>query len=228
MDRSTWIQEKRRLAEMRMDTLFAHNYDEGWGQINPSHRAFMTQFLSLCPPGCTILDVACGTGKYWGLILESGRSVLGIDQSRQMLLQAQKKFPSVPVEKIGMQELSYREAFDGITCMDAMEFVFPEDWSLVLRNFHNALKAGGHLYFTVEIIDTPEYGQEVREAYLKAREMGMPVVEGEFALEGYHYYPPIEQVKRWTQEASFGLLQDGEGDGYHHFLVRKMAKLLTV
>ena len=222
MDRATWIREKRRLAEVRMDTLFAHNYDEGWGHINPSHREFMTQFLGLCPPDCTILDVACGTGKYWGMILESGRSVRGVDQSRQMLLQAHRKFPQVPIEKIGMQELPYVDAFDGIICMDAMEFVFPEDWPLVLRNFYKALKIGGHLYFTVEIYETPEYEQEVREAYLKAKEMGMPVVEGEFALEGYHYYPGIEQVKRWLQEASFRILRDAEGDGYHHFLVRRL------
>jgi len=137
-------------------------------------------------------------------------------------LQAHRKFPQVPIEKIGMQELPYVDAFDGITCMDAMEFVFPEDWPLVLHNFYKALKTGGHLYFTVEIIDTPEYAQEVQEAYLKAKAQGMPVVEGEFALEGYHYYPSIEQVKRWLQEASFHILRDAEGDGYHHFLVRRL------
>jgi ubiquinone/menaquinone biosynthesis C-methylase UbiE len=108
MDRATWIREKRRLAEVRMDTLFAHNYDEGWGHINSSHREFMMQFLSLCPPGCTILDMACGTGKYWGLILESGRSVLGVDQSQQMLLQAHKKFPNVPVEKSSCSLLNFQ------------------------------------------------------------------------------------------------------------------------
>lgn len=71
-------------------------------------------------------------------------------------------------------------------------------------------------------METPEYAQEVQEAYLKAKEMGMPVVEGEMAVEGYHYYPAIEQVKRWIREAAFDLLRDGEGDGYHHFLLRKM------
>ncbi len=56
-----------------------------------------------------------------------------------MLRQAQAKFPDVPVEHIGMQELSLVDIFDGIMCMDAMEMVFPEDWPVVLRNFARAL-----------------------------------------------------------------------------------------
>src|SRR5262245_19649347 len=128
MERSSWLKEKRRLAEERMDRLFAPTYDEQWGNYsNDSHRAMIEQFLTLCPPGCTILDAACGTGKYWPLILASGRSIHGIDQSWQMLLKAQAKFPDVPVTKLGLQEMSFAAEFDGAICMDAMEFVFPED-----------------------------------------------------------------------------------------------------
>jgi hypothetical protein len=73
MDRPAWLREKRRISETRYDTLHAATYDQNWGHINPSHRSFLQRFLDLCPPECTILDAACGTGKYWPLILESGR-----------------------------------------------------------------------------------------------------------------------------------------------------------
>ena len=43
------------------------------------------------------------------------------------------------------------EAFDGVICMDTVEHVFPEDWPLVLSNFHRALTPQGYLFFTVEI-----------------------------------------------------------------------------
>ncbi len=218
MNRSTWLKEKRRLAEVRFDTLFAQDYDEHWSHIYPTHRTFLNRFLDLCPPHCTILDAACGTGKYWQIILASGRSVLGIDQSQQMLLRAKAKFPDVPVEKVGLQEMGYTEEFDGIICMDAMEFVFPVDWALVLSNFHRALKSTGHLYFTVEI--TSE--EEIRKVFLAGKQLGLPIVEGERAHEGgYHYYPPIEQVKKWIFEARFDILEEAEGDEYYHFLVRK-------
>lgn len=74
-------QSKRRVSEVRYDTLHTSSYDQNWGHMNASHRSLLQRFLALCSPGCTILDAACGTGKYWSLILESGRSVVGIDQS---------------------------------------------------------------------------------------------------------------------------------------------------
>jgi 2-polyprenyl-3-methyl-5-hydroxy-6-metoxy-1,4-benzoquinol methylase len=217
MDRSAWINEKRHVNEQHYDSII--DYDEHWGHINPSHAQFLEKFLSLCPPGCTILDAACGTGKYWPMILASGRSVFGIDQSQGMLDRAQAKYPDVPVEKIGLQEITYKETFDGLICMDAMEFVFPEDWRPILRNFHRALKSNGLLYFTVEVIDANELQQSLAEA----RKQGQPVIEGEYAHHGgYHYYPAIDQVRQWVQNEGFTIVKDAEGDGYHHFLMRKM------
>lgn len=219
MERSTWLKEKRRLAEERMDTLFAPIYDENWGAtIDPTHQRFFNRFLDLCPPQGLILDAACGTGKYWPLILATGRTVFGIDQSQGMLTRAQEKFPNVPIEKVDLQEMRYREAFSGASCMDAMEMVFPEDWPLVLGNLHRAIKPKAYFYFTVEIAAEAD----IENAFAEGRRLGLPVVYGEWAHEGgYHYYPRIEQVKEWLQMAQFRLIDETVGDVYHHFLGRK-------
>jgi ubiquinone/menaquinone biosynthesis C-methylase UbiE len=97
-DRTTWLKQQRRLMEKQEDTIYAPIYDENWGSIDSSHQEFLAQLLELCPSGGRILDAACGTGKYWPMILESGRSVLGIDQSQGMLARAHEKFPHVPAE----------------------------------------------------------------------------------------------------------------------------------
>jgi len=219
MDRSHWLKEKRRRIEERMDTLWAPLYDEKWGTYaNDSHRAMLDRFLALCPPGGTILDAACGTGKYWPIVLASGRTVVGTDQSAGMLAQAQAKFPDTTIEKIGLQELRFAAAFEGIMCVDAMEFVFPEDWPLVLENFERALKPAVHLYFSVELADAAE----LQASLASARQQGFPVVEGEWAHEdGYHYYPPIDHVRTWLSTAGFEILEEAVGDDYHHFLARK-------
>lgn len=219
--RAAWLRERRRIAEERMDELWAPIYDQQWGgTIDPTHLRFIQHFLELCPPHSAVLDAACGTGKYWPLILASGRSVVGADQSRGMLSQAHAKFPHVPVEKIGLQEISHQAAFAGAICVDAMENIFPEDWPLVLGNLHRALKPGGHLYFTVELAEE----QEVAKAYAAGRALGLPLVYGEWAHEGaYHYYPSLEQVKAWVQAAGLEPLEEGSGPEYHHFLVRRPA-----
>ena len=219
MDRTQWKRERRLWNEVQMDTIYARQYDEQWGgYVNPSHFTMIERLLALCPPGGAILDAACGTGKYWSMLLEHGFAVQGTDQSQQMLQQAQRKFPDVPVQHIGLQELAFVDAFDAVICMDAMEMVFPEDWPVVLANFRQALHEGGHLYFTVEV----EAEEALAIAYQAGQRLGLPLIYGEYAHHGgYHYYPTDEQVRIWLTDARFTLLDTMEGDGYRHYLAKK-------
>jgi 2-polyprenyl-3-methyl-5-hydroxy-6-metoxy-1,4-benzoquinol methylase len=219
MDRNSWKQERRLWNEVQMDTIYARQYDAHWGSyINASHRAMIERLLALCPHGGTILDAACGTGKYWSILLEQGFSVQGTDQSQQMLQLAHDKFPNVPVEHVGLQELAFSDTFDAVICMDAMEMVFPEDWPVVLENFRQALHENGLLYFTVEI----ETEEALQVAYDAGQRLGLPLIYGEYAHHGgYHYYPTDEQVRNWLTEAHFTIIHTMEGDGYWHYLTRK-------
>ncbi len=219
MDRTQWRQERRLWNEVQMDTIYARQYDEHWGaSINPSHRSMLERLLDLCPPRGYLLDAACGTGKYWPLLLERGFSVMGTDQSQQMLQRAHEKFPDVAIQHVGLQELTFHDTFDGVLCMDAMEMVFPEDWPVVLRNFTTALHENGHLYFTVEV----ESAEALHTAYEAGKRLALPLVYGEYAHHGgYHYYPTDEQVRTWLAETQFTLLDVTEGDGYRHYLTRK-------
>jgi SAM-dependent methyltransferase len=128
MDRASWLEEKRRINEAQEDTIYSPIYDEHWGAIAPSHQPFFSRFLALCPTQGYILDAACGTGKYWPMILASDRTVFGINQSQGMLTRAHQKFPDIPTEKLRLQEMHYQAAFDGAVSIDALEMVCPEDW----------------------------------------------------------------------------------------------------
>ena len=220
MDRNEWLKEQRRQAEERYDTLWAPEYSEKWGLYdNASHLQFFEKFLSLLPPSSTILDAACGAGRYMSYLLEKGHTVIGIDQAQGMLAKAKAKFPTVRMEKIGLQEMIFSEMFDGAICMDALEHVCPEDWLPIFQNFHRSLKPKGVWYFTVEIADE----QEVEAAFLQGQEQGLPLVYGEWPDNDgvYHYYPSMSQVRDWLQQTRFQLIEEGEGDGYHHFVARK-------
>lgn len=206
------------MAEKRYDTIFAIDYDKNWGQIEAQHKENLIYLLNLIPDGSKVLDAACGTGKYWTIITSNGFRVLGIDQSQKMLDSAMAKYPNVSVKKVGLQEMNYSSEFYAVICIDAMENVFPEDWVIVLENFYKSLKKDGYLYFTVETIDK----FEVEYALKKGIEMGLPVVEGEYAYEGgYHYYPTIEKVKTYLKNLKFTIVKENISDGYYHFIVRK-------
>lgn len=224
--RKTWLRSVREENRRQEDAL-SPIFDERWGEIDDTHRSFVERFLSRLPPGGRVLDAACGTGKYFPMVLESGRSVLGVDHSGGHLARARAKFPNVPTERHDLQELPFRDGFDGVMCVDAMEMVPPEDWPVVLERFHRALRAGGMLYLTVERV--PE--DKVRELNEEARRSGFPVVDGEVMWKEpdedvYHHYPTMEQARAWLADAAFAIEEDAEGpwhdDGYayHHVLGR--------
>ena len=223
MDRSEWLKEMRHETEERYDTLWASDYSEKWGTYsNITHLKFIEGFLGLLPPQSKVLDAACGAGRYIPYLLEKGHTVIGIDQSKGMLANAQAKFPGVQFQKIGLQEMNFASEFNGAICMDAIENVCPEDWPLVLSNFHRALKPRGYFYFTAETIENANE-DEIRQAFERARQAGLPVVYGEWPDEEvYHYHPTNQQVRDWVQKAGFEILSEANGEiWYFHVLTRK-------
>jgi SAM-dependent methyltransferase len=229
-DRTAWLRDRRRVDEQQEDAL-AGDYDAQWGEIEPTHQGFVERFLSELPPAGRVLDAACGTGKYFAMVLASGRSLLGVDHAGAALAIAATKFPQVPTEQHDLQELPYQDQFHGVLCVDAMEFVPPEEWPPILERFRRALRSGGWLYLTVEL--APD--DRVRAANQAARKSGLPVVDGEVIWDEpdgyYHHYPAVEQVRAWLADAGFVIEEEAEGlwheEGYayHHMLARVAAPL---
>jgi SAM-dependent methyltransferase len=222
VDRQAWLAERRRTTEERHDAIHAFTYDEEFGEIGPTHRRFVADLLERCPPGGTVLDAACGTGRFFGMVLDAGRRVVGTDQSTGMLARARARNPQVPLERVGLQELAFEAEFDAVMCIDAMENIPPEDWPRVVANLRRALRPGGHLYLTVEEVDDGELDRALADATAQ----GLPAVRGELAERGagYHYYPSREQVRAWLEEGGLVVVAEdaspGDGYGYLHLLTR--------
>ena len=89
--------------------------------------------------------------------------------------------------------------FDAAMCVDGMEYVFPEDWPLVLSNLCRAVRTGGLVYLTIEKIDPAE----IATVYEEAKAAGLPVVHGENIRRGggYHHYPTPDRVADGPAEA---------------------------
>jgi SAM-dependent methyltransferase len=212
-DRRAFIAERRRVSVHRFDTLLSPDYDENWGAISPSHAAFVARLTTLIPPGGDILDAACGTGKYWPAVLAAGLRVTGADQSAGMLAQARRKHPDVPARVLALQDLAaaadLRGRFDGLLCVDALEYIAPEDWPGVAAGLAAALKPRAPAYVTVEVPDGPV------PAAVDSRQVPGEHYEG----GGYHYYPARDQAREWLTAAGFGIEDEQEADYYWHFLL---------
>ena len=241
MERAEWLRKIRQITEALYDRVSPEYWVHYGFYENETHIAYLRKFLQRIPPHSTLLSAACGAGRYDGMLLEAGHIVIGTDQSEGMLKQAREHFPEARYEKMSLQEMDFHEAFDGAICMDAMENIFPEDWPVVLKKFQQALKPGGFLYFTLELPET-----DLEASYERAKAKGLPVVRGELADEvedayariheigtqehipgelagtaAYHYYPSPDLVGALLEEAGLSIEEEGAGNEYEHFIVRK-------
>jgi SAM-dependent methyltransferase len=228
MDRRVWLDERRRAVEADYDH-DAPTYDADLYPISVTHRAYVARVVDGCPPDGVVLDVPCGTGRYFELVVTRGRQVVGADQSAGMAAQARARGLARSVEQIGLQELAFDAAFDGVLCIDAMEHVPPEDWPRVVEGLARALRPDGWLYLSLEVLADQE--AELERAYEDARARGMPAVRGESVADetgGYHFYPSEAQVAQWLADAGLAIVDDVtdmsyDDWGYRHLLLHHRA-----
>lgn len=241
MERSEWLKLMQKRAEDLYDR-FSYRYWDTWGLvIEETHRIYLQKFLERVAPPGRILSAACGAGRFDGMLLEAGHDVVGIDQSAGMLASAKEHLPQVDYKKMALSEMNFRETFDGAICMDAMEHICPEDYPGILLGLQQALKPGGILYFTADREEEPDF--DLQMYFEQGKALGFPIVFGEVADEAafeqamamepkaapdelidravYHYYPPLEKVREWIDQAGFAVEEEGAGSGFHHFVVRK-------
>ncbi len=105
-------------------------------------------------PSPLVLDVATGTGRLPNFLLQepsfNGR-VIGLDASEKMLRGAQTKLRGygdrAALVQQSAQDLPFPDsAFDGVTCLEALEFL-PDD-TAALREMVRVLMPGGALLVT--------------------------------------------------------------------------------
>jgi ubiquinone/menaquinone biosynthesis C-methylase UbiE len=221
-DRKEWLAERRAAVLATYDDE-APTYDAGYDPVTDLHRRFVSRLIETVPPGGAILDAACGTAPYAGMVLQAGIRYVGVDQSGGMLRQAAEKWPDGRFERLELQELAFEGAFDAVMCIDAMENVPPEDWPTVVDGLRRAASSTGHVYLTIERIDRAE----IDAAFEEATGRGMPVVPGEVIegdTAGYHFYPADERVAAWLADAGLESVDEADewldGYGYRHLLLR--------
>ncbi|MBN8588344.1 MAG: class I SAM-dependent methyltransferase [Rhodothermia bacterium] len=110
--------------------------------------------LQLLPEvkGKTILDAACGPGKYAEILMEKGANVFGFDISPKMIDLANERnqgrgrfFVHDVQDPLFMVE---DKSCDHILCALALHYI--EDWNPTMKEFHRVLKDNGSLVLSIE------------------------------------------------------------------------------
>lgn len=100
----------------------------------------------------SILDAACGPGKYAEILLSQGATVTGFDISPKMVTLAKERNKgqgNFLVHDLSRPfEMFKKETFDIVLCALALHYV--QDWTLTIKEFHRVLKPNGTLVISIE------------------------------------------------------------------------------
>jgi len=149
---------------------------------DPRWRQFLVSRLPVGPSD-NVLDVACGTGAVaLELVRQKGCSVVGVDQSPEMLAEARQRVGErVRLVEASAQELPFEDAsFDGLTAAYLLRYL--DDLPAGLRELARVLRPGA----TMSLLDfgVPP-GPVPRVAWDLWVDVGLPLA-GRAISPGWH------------------------------------------
>jgi SAM-dependent methyltransferase len=97
----------------------AENYDKDRGR-DLFERRWLADFLSLLPPGGSILDIGCGSAEPIArFFIEQGYAVTGVDSSPSLIDICTRRFPLQNWIVADMRDLCLGTGFNGIIAWDS-------------------------------------------------------------------------------------------------------------
>lgn len=159
---------------------------------------------SFLAPGQAVLDVGCGFGgSYTKGLTEQGVEVYGIDASRTLILEHQKRFPKAHVRCEAAEESSlFNREFDGVLSVGLVFLLSREMQRVVLGKMAASVKEGGRLLFSspFQVCDWNDLltGKKSfslgRDMYVETlQKRGLRLI-GEYTDEGDNHYYDFQKV----------------------------------
>ena len=125
----------------------AWRYDDRSG--SPISDLFAT-FTGKLPEKGKVLDLGCGTGlPHARYLVEKGFDILGVDLSEEMVKVASKNVPEATFIQLSMNEITYRDEFNGVVSSFSMLLLSPDLFKETASRIHSALVEGGYFYLSL-------------------------------------------------------------------------------
>jgi 2-polyprenyl-3-methyl-5-hydroxy-6-metoxy-1,4-benzoquinol methylase len=142
--------------QQRNETYYNEHAEQFCAQTLPLDLgALYAPFLALLPPGATILDAGCGSGRDSLFFQQQGYQVTAMDAAAKMVELAAQQLGQ-PVLHLSFQALEAQAAFDGIWACASLLHVPRVQMDDVMARLARALKGGGVLFASFKYGDAEQ------------------------------------------------------------------------
>lgn len=167
------------------------------------------------PAAKSLLETACGTGRFLQ-ILQEQYQVQGMDLSAQMLQEATKRVPKVPLYQADMVDFSLTDGFDIVCCLfRSIAFVKTvNNFFAAVQSMASHLNPGGILviepFFSPETFwsDTITLNEYKSEALKIAWMYTSKKVQGHARLDNQYLVGTPHGVDHFTEVHEMGLFSE--------------------
>ena len=174
--------------------------ENSWNaQLYDGKHGFVSKYgedvLRLLDPqkGERILDLGCGTGDLAFQIAQAGAEVIGIDHSKEMLVQACEKYPGIEFHQASAEDFHFGEAFDAVFSNATLHWV--KDQEAATRSIYQSLKDGGRLVV--------EFGGKGNIGGIRAAIIHVMLDKGLAMPEQAWYFPSIGEYASLLENTGF-------------------------
>ena len=145
--------------------------------------------------GERILDLGCGTGDLAKKLDDLGVNVVGVDNSKNMIMEARKKYPLISFAVRDVTELGYNDEFDAVFSNATLHWV--KQSKQALEWIYQSLKQGGR--FVAEFGGKGNVQTITDEIIHQMKDSGMDYKTEQFPW----YYPSIGEYSTLMEEVGF-------------------------
>ena len=122
-------------------------YEQRAQDFSASRQRDWPLFISLVnyiKKGGSVLDLGCGNGRFYPLVLQKGADYLGLDTSSRLLSEAKKMYPQGKFAAGDVLDLKIKDKFDAVFLIAVLHHIPSRDLRQeALCNVAKAIKAGG-------------------------------------------------------------------------------------
>jgi SAM-dependent methyltransferase len=150
-----------------------------WDEVRGTvlqEREWIDRFLRHVPPGGSVLDLGCGSGRPVAAhLIERGYRITGLDSSPSLIALCRSRFPEEEWLIGDMRSLALSRRFDGVLAWHSFFHLNFEDQRAMFPRFAAHAKRGAPLTFTAG----PAHGEAIGEW------QGEPLYHASLAPEEY-------------------------------------------
>ncbi|MBZ5857614.1 class I SAM-dependent methyltransferase [Flavihumibacter profundi] len=142
-----------------------------------------------------ILDLGCGTGDLAAIISNKGATVIGVDNSPEMIASAKNKYPAIRFEIGSADDLGYATAFDAVFSNATLHWVL--EYEKAIQCIYHSLKPGGRF--------VAEFGGKGNVAHIIRALQSALVGNGYAALAAKKvwYFPALSEYSSLLEKQGF-------------------------